>query len=206
MPVELEHRYAPAGMTTGDAEKVAFVLQHRLAALIDLSLTLKHVHWNVVGPGFIAMHELMDEQVDVVRGFVDEIAERISTLGGVAAGLPGLVVQRRGSDDYALGRAPVPAHLGALDKVYERVGKGHREAIGDVDEIDPISGDLLITQASRLELHHWLIRSHLSDTSGRLVTESATDEMDAAIAAAYALQPEFEETVEIGDLNRPGSG
>ncbi|MEZ5298351.1 MAG: hypothetical protein R2697_19390 [Ilumatobacteraceae bacterium] len=29
------------------------LLQHRLVALLDLQLTLKHIHWNVVGVNFI---------------------------------------------------------------------------------------------------------------------------------------------------------
>src|SRR3712207_8342276 len=41
------------------------------------SLTLKHIHWNVVGPHFIAVHEMIDPQVDAVRLMVDAIAERI---------------------------------------------------------------------------------------------------------------------------------
>jgi starvation-inducible DNA-binding protein len=38
------------GLKAEEGEKVAELLQSRLTALIDLSLTLKHVHWNVVGP------------------------------------------------------------------------------------------------------------------------------------------------------------
>lgn len=43
-------------MDTGRAEKLSVILRERLSSLIDLSLTLKHVHWNVVGNRFIAMH------------------------------------------------------------------------------------------------------------------------------------------------------
>ena len=81
------HTFAPSGLEVDHAEEVAGVLQDRLADLIDLSLTLKHVHWNVVGFGFIAIHKLMDEQVEVVRDLVDATAERIATLGGSPAGL-----------------------------------------------------------------------------------------------------------------------
>lgn len=186
----MRHEYAPAGMDTGDAEKVGTILQERLASLIDLSLVLKHVHWNVIGPGFIAIHELMDHQTDVTREMVDEAAERISTLGGVAAGLAQQVVDLRASEDqYALGRAPVMAHLGALDKVYEKVGAGHRQAIEQVSGLDPISEDLLVSQTRRLELNHWFIRAHISDTDGRLATRDTVDQLDAATAATYALQP-----------------
>lgn len=187
----MEHHYAPAGMDTGQAEKVGAILQERLASLIDLSLILKHVHWNVVGAGFIAVHQLMDQHTEDTRQMIDDIAERISTLGGVAAGLAGQVVDMRpASDEYALGRAPVMAHLGALDKVYERIGSGHREAIEQVSSIDPVSEDLLITQTAQLELNHWFIRAHISDTDGRLATEATMSQLEAATAAGHALQPE----------------
>lgn len=187
----MKHQYAPAGMDTGDAEKLATILQERLASLIDLSLILKHVHWNVIGPGFIAVHELMDAQAKEARAMVDEVAERISTLGGVAAGLAQQVVDMRATEDqYALGRAPVMAHLGALDKVYEQVGARHREAIEQVESVDPISEDLLVSQSRRIELNHWFIRAHISDTTGKLATQGTVNQLDAATAATYALQPD----------------
>ena len=77
------------GLKHEDAAEVVRLLQDRLHALNDLALTLKHVHWNVVGPHFIAVHEMIDPQVEAVRAMVDATAERIATLGGVAAGHPG---------------------------------------------------------------------------------------------------------------------
>lgn len=187
----MKHHYAPAGMDTGQAEKISAILQERLASLIDLSLTLKHVHWNVIGSGFIAIHEMMDTQTEQAREMVDQLAERITTLGGVAGGLATQVVEMRTADDeYALGRAPVMAHLGALDKVYERVGSGHREAIEQLSSLDPVTEDLLLTQASQIEMNHWLVRAHISDTDGRIATQGSTSQLDAATAAVYAFQPE----------------
>lgn len=186
----MEPQYAPAGMNTEDAGKVTEVLQSRLIDLIDLSLTLKHVHWNVVGFGFIGIHKLMDEQVDAVRNLIDETAERITTMGAVATGLPSQVADGRSSPgDYSLGRGPVMAHLGALDKVYERVISGHRDALSAVAEIDPVSEDLLVGQTATLDLHHWFVRAHLSDTNGNLATAGNDSELDAAAASAHLLQP-----------------
>lgn len=187
----MEHRFAPPGMEPGDAEKIASILQKRLASLTDLSLILKHVHWNVIGPGFIAVHEMMDEQTTQTREMIDALAERITTLGSIAAGLASQVVEMRATDeDYALGRAPVMAHLGALDKVYEQVGAGHRQAIQDVGEVDLVSQDLLVSQTATIELNHWFVRAHISDTDGRLVTTGTVSQLDAATAATYALQPD----------------
>src|ERR1700744_1340585 len=103
------------GMKPGNAEQVNKVLQGRLNSLNDLALTLKHVHWNVVGPHFIAVHTMLDPQVEAVRAMVDDVAERIATLGGSPCGTPGALVAARDWDDYSLGRADALEHLAALD-------------------------------------------------------------------------------------------
>ena len=72
--------YTVPGMKTDTAAAVIALLQQRLHALNDLALTLKHVHWNVVGPQFISVHTMLDPQVDGVRAMVDDIAERIASL------------------------------------------------------------------------------------------------------------------------------
>src|ERR1044071_5296711 len=97
--------YTVPGMKSGDAEKVVQLLQDRLNSLNDLALTLKHVHWNVVGPNFIAVHTMLDPQVDAVRAMADETAERTATLGGSPCGTPGALVKHRSWDDYSIGRA-----------------------------------------------------------------------------------------------------
>lgn len=78
------------------------------------------------------------------------------------------------------------AYLGALDKVYERIG-AVREAIEQVSGVDPLTEDLLIAQSAELEMS--LGSSELiSDVDGNLATEGAAVQLEAA-AAAYALQP-----------------
>ena len=67
------------GMDADDAGQVCDLLQRRLVSLIDLQLTLKHIHWNVVGPTFIGVHEMLDPQVAGVQQMVDDTAERIAT-------------------------------------------------------------------------------------------------------------------------------
>ena len=159
---------------------MAAILQDRLNALNDLALTLKHIHWNVVGPNFIAVHTMLDPQVDAVRLMVDDTAERIATLGGSPVGTPGALVAQRSWDDYAIGRADTNAHLAALDLVYNGVIEDHREAIEKTEELDPVTQDLLIGQAGQLEQFHWFVRAHLESADGTLATEGARTEKTAA--------------------------
>jgi starvation-inducible DNA-binding protein len=155
--------YSVPGLSQDDAKRVAETLQHRLYALLDLHLTLKHIHWNVVGPNFIAVHEMLDPHVDSVRAMADAVAERIATLGHVPQGTPGSIVQERSWDDYALGRAPTQEHMAALDRVYTGVIGDHREAIAEFDALDLVTQDLLIGQVETLELYQWFVRAHLDD-------------------------------------------
>src|SRR3978361_1090446 len=106
--------YTVPGMKPEAAEGGITTPQNRLDALNDLALTLKHVHWNVVGPNFMAVHTMLDPQVDAVRLMVDATAERIATLGGSPMGTPGALVKQREWDDYSLGRADALAHMAAL--------------------------------------------------------------------------------------------
>jgi starvation-inducible DNA-binding protein len=172
------------GMKEADAAEVARLLQDRLNALNDLALTLKHVHWNVVGPHFIGVHEMIDPQVDAVRAMVDATAERIATLGASPQGTPGALVAARSWDDYSLGRAGTQEHLGALDVVYRGVVGDHRAAMTATAELDPVTQDMLIGQLEQLELFHWFVRAHLESSGGTLSTTGQEGERPAADAAA----------------------
>ncbi|MFJ4677533.1 MULTISPECIES: Dps family protein [unclassified Kitasatospora] len=172
--------YTVPGLTTEQGAELIVTLQERLNALNDLHLTLKHIHWNVVGPHFIAVHKMLDPQVDRVRLMADDVAERIATLGGVAHGTPGRLVAERGWDDYSVGRADAIAHLGALDLVYTGVITDLRNAVEQAGKIDPATEDLLIEQLRDLEQYQWFVRAHLESSSGTLATADAPTEARAA--------------------------
>jgi starvation-inducible DNA-binding protein len=173
-------RYTVPGMEESDAGTVVALLQDRLNALNDLALTLKHVHWNVVGPHFIAVHTMLDPQVDSVRVMVDQTAERIATLGGSPAGTPGAIVAQRSWEDYSIGRADAIEHLAALDLVYSGIIESHRDGIETVEELDPITEDMLIAQSAQLEQYQWFVRAHLESSSGALSSGDAKTEKAAA--------------------------
>jgi len=172
--------YTVPGLKPDTAAEVIALLQDRLHALNDLALTLKHIHWNVIGPHFIAVHTMLDPQVDAVRAMVDDVAERIAALGGSPVGTPGALVAQRDWDDYAIGRADTNAHLAALDIVYSGVIEAHRATIEETEKADPVTQDMLIGQAGSLEQFHWFVRAHLETDAGTLITQGATDEKTAA--------------------------
>ena len=156
------------GLTDKQGAKIADLLQKQLSTYNDLHLTLKHVHWNVVGPNFIGVHEMIDPQVELVRGYADEVAERIATLGGSPQGTPGAILKDRTWDDYSVGRDTVQAHLAALDLVYNGVIEDTRKGIDETEELDPVTQDILIGHAAELEKFQWFVRAHLENCRRRV--------------------------------------
>ena len=171
------------GMTLEEGATAAAVLQKILNTYNDLHLTLKHVHWNVVGPNFISVHEMLDPQIEVVRGYADNVAERIATLGSSPQGTPGALVAQRDWDDYSIGRAGSIEHLAALDTVYTGVIQSIRKAAEDTEKVDDVTNDLLIGHLHAIEQFHWFIRAHLENAGGVLSTQGESTEKGAATSA-----------------------
>ncbi len=176
-------KFTVPGLSDAKSRKVADLLQKQLSTYNDLHLTLKHVHWNVVGPSFIGVHEMIDPQVELVRGYADEVAERIATLGQSPQGTPGAILKDRTWDDYSVGRDTVPAHLAALDLVYDGVIEDLRKAIDTTEDLDPVTQDILIGHAAALEKFQWFMRAHLESAGGTLEHEGKSTEKSAARAA-----------------------
>jgi len=171
------------GLSESEGREIAELLQKQLSTYNDLHLTLKHIHWNVVGPNFIGVHQMIDPQVGLVRGYADAVAERIAALGASPKGTPGAIVKDRTWDDYSVDRDTVEAHLAALDLVYIGVVEDTRKAIERLDELDLVSQDMLIEHAAELEKFQWFVRAHLEDSGGELANRGATTERQAARSA-----------------------
>src|SRR5690242_1377634 len=103
--------------------EVIALLNQRLAEAIDLQTQSKQAHWNVKGPAFIALHKLFDEVNEDVEGYVDEIAERIVQLGGIAEGTARIVAERSALIDYPLGLSTGDEHVAALSDALSEFGR-----------------------------------------------------------------------------------
>ena len=83
------------GLDEAASEKAIAILQNRLSQEQEAALVLKHAHWNVTGPNFIAVHEMLDPEVEAVLAQADETAERIATLGGTPDGRADAITRNR---------------------------------------------------------------------------------------------------------------
>ena len=155
--------YTNPGLDEETSEKIITILQNRLSNEQEAALVLKHAHWNLVGPNFIAVHEMLDPEVDSVVNQADETAERISQLGGSPMGRADDVVANRSWDKFELtGRKSLEESLKARIAYYEQFIAADREAIKQLDELDVISSNIIQDHVQDLEKFLWFMRAHLA--------------------------------------------
>ena len=85
--VELKKEAVKDVTTLSKAAPVALaktkeVLNQAVADLYVAHIALHQVHWYMRGRGFLVWHPKMDEYMDSLDGYLDEISERLITLGG----------------------------------------------------------------------------------------------------------------------------
>jgi starvation-inducible DNA-binding protein len=80
----------------------------------------------------------------------------------------------------------ISRNLAALDKVYDGIIADYRRAAEAAAELDPVTEDMLIAQAGKLELYQWLVRAPIENSAGELISGNATTEVEAAATAATA--------------------
>jgi starvation-inducible DNA-binding protein len=149
-------------LSTRTRTRVVEVLNARLADAIDLQFQAKQAHWNVKGPQFIALHELFDRISGDLSGHVDDMAERITALGGTAEGTIQAVVGRSKLPAYPLEVTDGVAHLEALAGALARFGKSVRKAINETGKAGDADTSDLFTGISRsADKSLWLIEAHL---------------------------------------------
>ena len=134
-------------------------LNHHLAAAIDLHAQVKQAHWNVRGPGFMAIHELFDRVSEEVEKYSDMLAERAGGLGGAAHGTLPVVTQRSFLVPYPLGIADVQEHVFAVSAALAAFGQSAREAIDTTDD-DKATADLFTEIVRGIDQYLWFVESH----------------------------------------------
>lgn len=144
-------------------------LNARLADLIDLSLITKQAHWNLKGPQFIGIHEMLDGFRGSIDGLVDEVAERVVQLGGTAFGTAQDVANKSKCTPYPTNIYKISDHLAALIDRYGTVANNVRKAIDETDAAGDADTADLFTEASRaLDKHLWFLEAHVQEPTGSM--------------------------------------
>lgn len=142
-------------------EKLVEILNARLADAIDLKFQAKQAHWNVKGMNFIALHELFDRIATEADTHIDDMAERITTLGGTAMGTVRLSASRSTLAEYPHEITDGDSHVEALSNALSVFGKNVRANIDAADELgDADTTDLLTGISRAIDKSLWFVEAH----------------------------------------------
>ena len=141
-------------------------LNQLLADTITLRDLYKKHHWQVSGHTFYQLHLLFDKHAEEQTELIDEIAERIQILGGIAVAMAADVAEMTKIERPPAGREEVPVQISRLLAAHELVLVESREAADKAsDGGDEGTNDLLISDVVRTnELQTWFVAEHVVDT------------------------------------------
>lgn len=159
------------GIAIGIAEEqrrgVTEILTRTLADEYVLYTKTRKYHWNVVGPNFYSLHELLEKQYKMLSDMSDEVAERIRTLDCNAIGTLAECLEHSRLQEQPGQYPPAREMVADLVNDHETLIRGLRSEIEQcADEYQDIGTADFLTQ--KMEAHEkmaWMLRAFLQGES-----------------------------------------
>jgi starvation-inducible DNA-binding protein len=153
------------GVPENNRQAIIALLNARLADSTDLRTQVKWAHWNVKGMHFIQLHELFDSVASHLEEQTDSIAERVTTLGGVANGTVREAAAKSGLKEADLAASDGASMLKFLVHNVAHHANALREAVQESDDLgDPITCDLFTTLTRELDKDLWFLEAHVTQS------------------------------------------
>ena len=152
------------GISGGDRAAIAQELSKVLADTYTLYLTTHNFHWNVTGPMFNSLHAMFMTQYTEMWTAVDDIAERVRSLGYNAPGSYGQFAKLSSVDDAPAEPPKALEMVAILVKGHEAVVRTARNSFAAAEKAnDEATADLLTQRIQFHEKTAWMLRSLLED-------------------------------------------
>lgn len=149
------------GISEQDRKEIAEGLSRLLADTYTLYLKTHYFHWNVTGPMFHSLHNMFETEYTELAVAVDDIAERIRTIGYPAPGSYSEFTELS-SIPETRGVPEATEMVRLLVEANEAVVRTAREAFPAAERAnDESTVDLLTERMRTHEKTAWMLRSIL---------------------------------------------
>ncbi len=150
------------GVPDQNRQALIALLGARLADSADLRSQVKWAHWNLKGMHFIQLHLLFDSVAGHLLEQTDTIAERITTLGGVAHGTVREAAAKSTLNEADLSASDGPSMLKFLVHNVAHHANALRTAVQEANDLDDaITADLFTQLTRELDKDLWFLEAHL---------------------------------------------
>jgi starvation-inducible DNA-binding protein len=156
----------PIGLSEEACRHSVEALNQILVDTMTLRDLYKKHHWQVSGVTFYQLHLLFDKHYDEQVEIVDQIAERIQSLGGVSLAMAHDVAEKTRIPRPPRDREGVPVQISRLLEAHQTILEFSRDAATRAAERgDDGTNDLLVSEVIRTgEKHVWFLSEHLMHT------------------------------------------
>ena len=146
----------------GSREKVNKILNQHLADSFDLLSQIKQAHWNVKGSDFWQLHKLFDETAERAAEWVDDLAERVTALGGYATGTVRMAAASSRLPEFPTDITESMDYVRAVADRLAAFTNSARAAIGQTDKLGDADTADLFTEISRCaDKYLYFLEAHL---------------------------------------------
>ena len=136
------------------------LLNQQLANLADLHSQTKQAHWNVRGEEFYQLHKLFDDLAEPFDEFIDTVAERAVTLGGLALGTVRSAAAASELKEFPLQPGGME-YAKELAQRFAKAANSVRDAIDTADDLGDKDTSDIFTQISReLDKSVYFLEAH----------------------------------------------
>lgn len=150
------------GLLVGEKSQAATSVKKALADTFNLLIATQGLHWNVQGPQFYSIHQLTETQYRDMFEAVDELAERIRSLGFLAPhsaeelGRGSVLISPNEDDELKV-------QIELLVEGNEFIAKALRHALPEIaGMLDVKTSDLFAKRIGVHEENAWMLRAIIS--------------------------------------------
>ena len=147
--------------------KTKEVLNQAVADLYVAHIALHQVHWYMCGRGFMVWHPKMDEYMDSLDAYLDEISERLITLGGKPYSTLTEFLQHSEIEEGVGEFRNVEESLERVLEIYRYLITLFQKALDVTDEEgDDVTNDIFVGAKADLEKTVWMLAAELGQAPG----------------------------------------
>lgn len=151
------------GLKKTARREVAEALSRSVADTYTLFASTQGLHWNVQGPLFYSVHKMTEEQYQDMFEAIDDLAERVRTLGFPAPATLSEMAALSAIDELDAG-GDVRAQIEQLIAGNERLAQGMRDAVEKAEALNDVkTADLLTERLGVHEENAWMLRATIAE-------------------------------------------